>query len=332
MKQTLACSTFFCVLIVPIFALAQNPVNKLEVAYPGKTWAVVINSSGFVTKVKGMQKDGRQYLFATNDKSGVDISVSLERTTSPADASTCPAFLRKRVEGLQSLGLQDVKYFTAAGMAAAEYLVPEMQGYKLRQKHLIACTAKEDVYVDVHLSKVQFKPEDEPLFMSLVNSVSVVDSPSASAKSTPSSSREFMETGGRYFIQGHYKEAIAPYQQALDLERKNRELDRNLWRVLVDNLGMAYGITGDLANAEATFRYGLAEEPTYPMFYYNMACVYGERNDLEHTLDYLKKAFSYKANVIPGEKMPDPLSDDSFRRFRDEPKFRALVASLNSGK
>lgn len=68
------------------------------------------------------------------------------------------------------------------------------------------------------------------------------------------------------------------------------------------------------------------------MFYYNMACVYGERNDLEQALDYLKKAFSYKANVIPGETMPDPLSDDSFQRLRNEPKFRALIASLNSGK
>ena len=332
MRRILACSIFFCGLIVSIVAVAQTPADKLEVAYPGKTWTVVINSSGFVTKVNGMQKNGRQYLLATNDKSGMELSVSLERTSSPADVSTCPAYLRKRVDGLQPLGLQDVKYLTAAGMAAAEYLVPEVKGYKVRQRNLITCTAKEDVYVDVHLSKVQFKPEDEPLFMSLVNSVSIVDSPSATVKSKPSSSREFMETGSRYFIQGHNKEAIAPYQQALDLEKKHRELDKNLWFVLVDNLGMAYGITGDLDNAEATFRYGLAEELTYPMFYYNMACVYGERNDLEHTLDYLKKAFSYKANVIPGEKMPDPLSDDSFRRFRDEPKFRALVASLNSGK
>ncbi|HYN14643.1 MAG TPA: tetratricopeptide repeat protein, partial [Terriglobales bacterium] len=256
----------------------------------------------------------------------------LERGSGAADASACPQFLHKRVESLGGLGLQNVKYFTAGGMAAAEYLVPEVQGYKLRQQHLIACTAREDVYVDVHLSKTQFKQEEEPLFTSLINSVTIAGSPSTTAGSKPSDTRELMDAGNRYFLQQHYKEAIVPYQQALDLEKKNRSLDKTMWRVLVDNLGMAYGITGDLANAEATFRYGMAEDSTYPMFLYNMACVYAERNDLDNAMEYLRKAFSYKANLIPGEKMPDPQSDDSFQRFRANPKFQALMDSLKSAK
>jgi tetratricopeptide (TPR) repeat protein len=80
----------------------------------------------------------------------------------------------------------------------------------------------------------------------------------------------------------------------------------SLWRVLVDNLGMAYGITGDLNKAEATFRYGLSKDATYPMFFYNIACVYGERNDLENALLYLNKAHTFRANSIPGEGLPDP--------------------------
>jgi hypothetical protein len=76
-------------------------------------------------------------------------------------------------------------------MCGAEYLIPEVQGYKLRQKHLIACTARDDVYVDVHLSKVRFRPEEEPLFVSLVESVSIADnfSPTAAASKSAETTR-----------------------------------------------------------------------------------------------------------------------------------------------
>ena len=144
----------------------------------------------------------------------------------------------------------------------------------------------------------------------------------------PRDSRYYMGVGSRYFLNEQYKEAIAPYQKALDLEKQNPKLDKNLWRALVENLGMAYGITGDLKNAESTFRYGLDKDPNYPMFHYNMACTYAERNDLDNTLKYLKAAFANKANMIQGETMPDPRADDSFKRFLDNPRFKELVDSV----
>ena len=64
-------------------------------------------------------------------------------------------------------------------------------------------------------------------------------------------------------------------------------------------------------------------------FYYNLACIYAEMNDMESTMSYLKMAFKYKENVIPGESMPDPRSDDSFQRFMNNEKFRRLVESLS---
>jgi hypothetical protein len=57
-------------------------------------------------------------------------------------------------------------------------------------------------------------------------------------------------------------------------------------QVLVDNLGMAYGITGDLKKASEIFEYGLSKDDTYPMFYYNLACTYAEMNDLDNTIKH----------------------------------------------
>ena len=83
---------------------------------------------------------------------------------------------------------------------------------------------------------------------------------------------ELMQEGSALYLRGDYKKAIGPYQKALDLEKQKRTLEQNLWRVLVDNLGMSYGISGNLKIAKETFEYGISEDPEYPMFYYNMAC------------------------------------------------------------
>jgi hypothetical protein len=64
------------------------------------------------------------------------------------------------------------------------------------------------------------------------------------------------------------------------------------------------------------------------MFYYNLACVSAGRNDMNATMEFLRKAFSYKANVIPTESMPDPRQDDSFKPFMSDQRFRDFLNSL----
>jgi tetratricopeptide (TPR) repeat protein len=134
---------------------------------------------------------------------------------------------------------------------------------------------------------------------------------------------------GSYYYQKHdFKAAIGPYQKALDLEKHKQTLDKTFWKVLVDNLGMAYGITGDLDKAKETFAYGISKDPDYPLFYYNMACTYGEMKDMDKAVEYLKLAFERRENMIQGEEMPDPSTDSSFKRFMKNEKFRAALKEL----
>lgn len=138
----------------------------------------------------------------------------------------------------------------------------------------------------------------------------------------------YLEEGSRYYLKHDFKGAIGPYAKALELEKKQPSLERTFWRVLIDNLGMAYGISGDLKSAKETFEYGLAKDKTYPMFYYNLACTYAEMNDLEGSILNLKLAFKYKDNVIPGEQMPDPAEDDSFQRFMKNEHFVSTLREI----
>jgi tetratricopeptide (TPR) repeat protein len=137
--------------------------------------------------------------------------------------------------------------------------------------------------------------------------------------------------GSRAFIEetpAGYQKAVTAYSRALALEKTKRVLGRNAWLILIDNLGIAYGITGDLRKSRETLEYGLTVEPKYPMFFYNLACGAAEGGDRARTLELLKKAFALRANVIPSEQMPEPSTDDSFQRFMNDPQFVAAVKAL----
>jgi tetratricopeptide (TPR) repeat protein len=153
------------------------------------------------------------------------------------------------------------------------------------------------------------------------------ESPSQRSPHHPTSEEYFRE-GSKLYIMEDYSGAIGPYQKALDLEKQDRDLPHTKWLVLIDNLGMAYGITGDLDHAQQVFEYGIRKEPGYPLFYYNLACTYAERKNMDRAMSFLKTAFDLKANLIPGETMPDPRRDDSFQEFMKDKKFRDFVNSL----
>jgi tetratricopeptide (TPR) repeat protein len=314
--------------------------EKLLIKYPGKNWAIEIDSPGFVVERSERQPDGREYFLANDPATGMVFSAMLEKGNGPADSKTCPDYLRSRVKSLPAdVTATEIRSSQIADLAVIEYLIPTAQKIPVRQKNFVACLTNEDVYVDLHFSKVQFHDSDESLFTDVLKKVRITDAaasvptaPSAdAAPAAPSAgegSTDYLREGSRYYLASDFRHAIGPYRAALDLEKKNPQLDQTTWRVLVDNLGMAYGITGDLKHAEETFDYGLSKDPNYPMFYYNLACVNAERNDMDKTIDYLKKAFAPKANAIPGEGMPDPRQDDSFQRFMSDDRFRKFVDSL----
>jgi hypothetical protein len=68
------------------------------------------------------------------------------------------------------LKVEDVKMTDLGEMSLIEYTVKEFQGRRIDQKHFRGFLAKDDVWFDIHLSKVQYKPEEEKLFTSILKS------------------------------------------------------------------------------------------------------------------------------------------------------------------
>ena len=301
---------------------------SLNVSLPGKTWAIQIPAVGFKVETDEIKPDGRKYLLASNEKNGVTISVMLESGRQTATAEECHSSMSRRAQQAASEKFPDIGMRDVGPFSVLEYTIADMKGIKLNQRNIFACLAKEDVYADLHISKVSFRSPEEGLLMAYLEGAQVVDTSADGAKRPGPPGMDYFLEGSRSFVKQDFKKAIEPYQNALDLEKKDPKLGQTYWRVLVDNLAMAYGITGDLKNSREVLVYGMSKDATYPLFYYNMACVYAESKDLDNTMANLKKAFQYKQNVIQGETMPNPRTDDSFQGFMHTKQFLDLLDSL----
>lgn len=87
-----------------------------------------------------------------------------------------------------------------------------------------------------------------------------------------------------------------------------KTLDRMTWLVLVDQLGVSCGISGDLTGAKKVFEWAITIEPEYPLFYYNLACACAEMNDLDSAIKNLTMAYKFKGNMIVNCRTTRPIS------------------------
>lgn len=99
-------------------------------------------------------------------------------------------------------------------------------------------------------------------------------------------------------------------------------------RLLTDQAGMSYGMSGNIAKARALFEKGIAADPEYPLYYYNLACADAEEQNLAGARKHLEAAFARRANVNAGETMPDPTEDDSFKPYRGDKGFWDFLLTL----
>jgi tetratricopeptide (TPR) repeat protein len=312
-----------CIFLALLASLATAQSKPLRYALPYKKGALQLQLPGLELKESSMRPDGSGLRILAKNDQGLILTMFVQHAEKPGDSRICrQEWWSKTRKGIESKAkIVDVKTYESGETAIAEFRVPEWQGVALNQKSLHAYFAGGDLWAEIHISKTHFNPGDEALFNAVLET----------AKMDPNYTPEAMD----YFVYGSlryheqdYKRSAEYYQRSLDMEKQEAKLDRKYWKVLVDNLGMSYGISGDLKRAKEIFEYGISRDADYPLFYYNLACTYAEMNDLDNAIANLNKAFELRSNILPGERMPDPMTDDSFKRFTRNPRFVAAVEKL----
>lgn len=314
-------------------AAQEAPTRLARLAIPGVTGVLEIDVGGkFQTRVR---PDGKEVqLRAMERTDGLAITAFLQRVDFPATAERCRAEWWPGTRDSLKVQRDDLRESSATSMVRIEYIIPEFQGVKVQQKNVHAYLGTANLCAEIHLSKTAFKLDDQKLFEAVLNGAKLLPTEvepntlDETQPEQPSEAGTYFAQGSKLYLEQNYSAAAGVYQKALDLEKQKHTFSQTYFRVLVDNLGMAYGISGDIPRAKETFEYGISQDPEYPMFYYNMACVYGEMGKMQEAISQLQLAYKYKANGIPGEGLPDPMRDDSFRYFVDNQKFVDAVREM----
>lgn len=134
--------------------------------------------------------------------------------------------------------------------------------------------------------------------------------------------------GQSLFRQQKFAEAVVPFEKARELEAGGKRLTSDQHRIVLDQLVMSLGESGDLKKVHALLDEAIRQDPEYPLNYYNLACAYAGEGNKPKMLANLALAFQHKDHVLTGEQMPDPRTDDSFQNYVHDPDFLKLMKKI----
>jgi hypothetical protein len=128
--------------------------------------------------------------------------------------------------------------------------------------------------------------------------------------------------------QHHVEGAAKAYAAALKLVDSSDDPPK--WRrVTTDQLSMALGMSGDLKASRAVNQAAIETDPTYPLYYYDLACADAESGDASAARTHLQQAFDRRANSLKGESFPDPTADDSLKKLSADKDFWNLAENIS---
>jgi tetratricopeptide (TPR) repeat protein len=302
----------------------DEPHNPLTISVPDKAAALQIDLLHLKLEQNQLDESATRRRVQASDAHGWVFSAflyPLDKKQTAAELSEQAFSGLRKAAAEKGFKIEAMRMFERGNFSMREYVIPDFHGQPVHQKNVFGYAVSGDMGVDFHISKISYSAADDNFLESLINGLHLLQD------YKPDSATEF-GYGSIFYLHRDWTRASAHYERSLQLEKQKRELNPKQWNVLVDNLGMAYGMSGEMSKAKATFEYGAEENPTYPMFRYNLACTESELGDLDAALGQLKLAFQNKSYSNPGEGIPDPAKDDSFKRYLSDPRFAKLTKEL----
>ncbi|HEX5706921.1 MAG TPA: tetratricopeptide repeat protein [Pyrinomonadaceae bacterium] len=342
LRRTLTCALMLLACATAAAAQTAHDRSVYRLSLPGKDWAVDLSLGGFEFVTEVVSDDGGQVLIhaARRQKPGpLMLFVALMPAKTQGGAAD---FMQHSLERLKKARLLDGTPKTSEykSLAVAKYkqttsFLPVALGSVLvpaeplaTPRHTIsAYLVREDVWLHISLGATKsLKAEDETLFYSLLDSVSLTDTTRPAATSL-----DHFYKGQQLYRRKEYEKALEHFRPALELEARERRLNEEAWRRLVWEASNAYAQTGRHDKTKEVFEYGLATDPTYTPFHYGLARMYANLDDLDNTIASLRKALAKREGDerrINLAMLPDPLKDPAFARFRKVEKFRKALKDL----
>ena len=259
------------------------------------------------------------------------LTVTLDPAKAPGGAEAFRDYVlgratwRARAEGVKTSEYKQIpvaRYRIALGSHLQLPPAPPTTTLYGAQRVAQAFLTRDDVWVGLALSGQEFGERDERFFHSLLDSLKFTDT------SAPSTGFDFYHKGRVAYMLKDYRRASELLAAGFELEKRGRRLDRASWRNLVINLVDSYAAARELARAKEVLDFGVAQDPTNPVFHMALARYHAMHDDLDNTIASLERAYLNRESRYQAALLIDPLRDPAFERFRKDEKFRKAVKAL----
>lgn len=194
-----------------------------ELSIPGKNWAIEIKlPPSFAVEATEISPDGEQAKLSGSDQAtGLQLSLFLEKAASEGDSKVARDFYWKRMQA-SPLKMDDVRLYEKNGAAVLEYIVKEVNW-----KNINVYLAHDSYWVDLHLSKIQFRSSDQESFEAILNNIKIISS-QAGPRAEAGSSKPYSVT-----LPQHGK-LILPIPSSW--KRSTRKVDKGLPPTIIMSL------------------------------------------------------------------------------------------------
>ncbi len=297
----------------------RNKRGGTSFSAPGMNHALSVNMDNF--KMLDERLDPRwnhKLVYARDVTNKINMTIDLIEPLSKGGSTAYRDLHMKQMER-DRYKRSEIKKYETNGNAILEFMINENEGKEVFLKNFIEYLSCEDMWAIVHVSTMPYKEDSDAKLKKVLESVRIIDRFGQDAYSYWTMGND------HYNIKKDYDKAIEAYERAREVDSKKSQLDRYAWIIMMDNLGMAYGMTGKLDKAIEIFNTGIGRYPEHPFFYYCLACAYAEKKDIETALIHLEDAYKRRGHTFLGEKPANPMTDDSFKPFWDNEKLKAGV-------
>jgi|GEM_PF-1499036 hypothetical protein len=314
----------------------QPPAGPARISVPGVTGVLELNVGSATWKTKVQNDRHLTRLDAAPRPDRLQITAFLWQVGFPATPARCKDELWRETMNQVQVKRENLQETTAGQMTRVEYMIPEYNGAAVRQKNVHAYLGTRDLCAEVRVAKILFNPGDQSLFDDVLSSVHLLpDEPGATeAANKPGTdplfqgSKSYLFDGTMAYLDKDFSSAADLLQTTLDMEKQKRTLERDDFRLLIDNLAVSYRFTHNQIKSKETLDYGLKQDPKYPLFHYDLACYYGVEGEMNKALEELRSTYQNKGELSSSDRLADPLQEGCFGKFLRNKQFVNAVKEM----
>lgn len=152
---------------VPVSASSK----PAELHFGTESWHLALSLGGLKPSQGAPSSPDRQ-IFTYDDDRGTILSVIVENAHEPATMAGCRDVFARRTQA----GMLNEAQGERGEAATQEYdLKLRVQGQPLVWHHAHSCRVRGTYYIDVHASRMRYRPTDHDALMALIDGAAIVD-------------------------------------------------------------------------------------------------------------------------------------------------------------